>query len=570
VRLTRAESARERAPVGGRLAQLASSPVAVPEDERKEISVLFADIYGSLGLIANRDPELADAILSEVIDQLSDSVHRYGGTVNKIRGDGIMALFGAPVAQEDHAVRACCAAKVMCEINQERVRAVAPGFEIPIQIRVGISSGEAVVRKMTTDTSIIYDAVGEIVHLGARMEESAAPGTVRLTAATYRLVRGVTKTTPLGLQPVKGLVQPIEVYELVEVDAAASSSRWLRRQEPTRFVNRTRELAGLREALNDAAAGRGQLVALVGEAGFGKSRLLAQVLTTPRVGGFRILKGGSSSNDRLTSFLPWLRIFQSFFSIREGEDAEAVLAKTSAAIASLSADLAWAVPAVLSLLGAEPEDGPWVDLDPQVRRRQIIDAIRSVLLRASRSQPLVLILEDLHWIDAETQDAVVGQQALLPAVPSQHAADRGRSPAPAFPDRQRRPGRGAEAHADQAHGGQSLLHGGVRLRPGGRPGADRQARRLSDGGLRRHLAHPRHREGAAGRSYRSPEAGGEAHPAVGGGHRRGRLAGAVERRGRLAPRQAERRHRLAPQERVSLREGDAARCRVFLPARADP
>src|SRR5258708_4654328 len=169
VRLTRAESARERAPVGGRLAQLASSPVAVPEDERKEISVLFADIYGSLGLIANRDPELADAILSEVIDQLSDSVHRYGGTVNKIRGDGIMALFGAPVAQEDHAVRACCAAKVMCEINQERVRAVAPGFEIPIQIRVGISPGDAGVRQMTPGTASVYDGVGGVLLRSARM-----------------------------------------------------------------------------------------------------------------------------------------------------------------------------------------------------------------------------------------------------------------------------------------------------------------------------------------------------------------------------------------------------------------
>ncbi len=406
VRLSRLEGARARASVGGRLGQPAPEMAPVPEDERKEISVLFADIYGSLGLITNRDPELADAILSEVIDQLADAVHRYGGTVNKIRGDGIMALFGAPVAQEDHAVRACCAAKAMCEINQERVRAVAPGFEIPIQIRVGISSGEAVVRKMTTDTSIIYDAVGEIVHLGARMEELAEPGTVRLTGATYRLVRGVTKTTSLGRQPVKGLAQPIEVYELLEVDAAASSERWLRRQEPTRFVNRTRELAGLKEALNDAAAGKGQLVALVGEAGFGKSRLLAQVLTTPRAAGFRILKGGSSSNDRLTAFLPCVRIFQSFFSIPDGEDAATVHAKVHAAIAALSADLAWAVPALLSLLGAEPKDGPWIDLDPRQRRRQIIDAIRGVLLRASRVQPLVLVVEDLHWIDAESQDAI--------------------------------------------------------------------------------------------------------------------------------------------------------------------
>ncbi|HUN47086.1 MAG TPA: adenylate/guanylate cyclase domain-containing protein [Stellaceae bacterium] len=402
MRLIRVESAG----AGGRPHRPAASAPVVPEDERKEVSVLFADIYGSLGLIANRDPEVADAILSEVIDQLSEAVHRYGGTVNKIRGDGIMALFGAPVAQEDHAVRACCAAMAMCEIRQERVRAVAPGFDIPIQIRVGVSSGEAVVRKMVTDTSIIYDAVGEIVHLGSRMEESAAPGTVRLTGATYRLVRGVTRTIALGRLPVKGLAQPIEVYELVEVDQSASSARWLRRQEPTRFVNRTRELAGLKEALEDAAAGKGQLVALVGEAGFGKSRLLAQVLTTPRAGGFRVLKGGSSSNDRLTGFLPCVQMFRSLFSIQVGEDAESVAAKVQAATAALSPDLAWTVPALLSLLGAEPREEAWVELDPQERRRQIIDAIRGILLRASQAQPLILVVEDLHWLDAESQDAL--------------------------------------------------------------------------------------------------------------------------------------------------------------------
>src|SRR5579875_157582 len=265
----------------------AAARTRLPEDERKEVSVLFADISGSLGLIVDRDPETADAILSEIIAQLVDAVHRYGGTVNKMRGDGIMALFGAPVAQEDHAARACYAAMAMREIDHRRLRLISDDFAVG------------------------YDAVGEIVHLASRMEQTAAPGTIRLTAATLRLVPGLVETRPLGRLPIKGLAQPIEVHELAAIHAPPSSVRPLQRRELTRFVNREGELAGLDQALAEAAQGRGQLVALVGEAGFGKSRLLAEFVASSGAAAWRVLKGESYSYDKLTSYLPFVRIFRS-------------------------------------------------------------------------------------------------------------------------------------------------------------------------------------------------------------------------------------------------------------------
>ncbi|HLI11334.1 MAG TPA: adenylate/guanylate cyclase domain-containing protein [Alphaproteobacteria bacterium] len=386
----------------------AAARTRLPEDERKEVSVLFADISGSLGLIVDRDPETADAILSEIIAQLVDAVHRYGGTVNKMRGDGIMALFGAPVAQEDHAARACYAAMAMREIDHRRLRLISEGFDIPVKVRVGLNSGEAVVRKMSDDFAVGYDAVGEIVHLASRMEQTAAPGTIRLTAATLRLVPGLVETRPLGRLPIKGLAQPIEVHELAAIHAPPSSVRPLQRRELTRFVNREGELAGLDQALAEAAQGRGQLVALVGEAGFGKSRLLAEFVASSGAAAWRVLKGESYSYDKLTSYLPFVRIFRSFFGIGRNDDTAAIRAKVLAGLGALPAELGWAVPAFFNLHHVEGADNPWAPFDASERRQRLIDAIRSVLLLASRVQPLILILEDLHWIDVETQ-AVIDQ-----------------------------------------------------------------------------------------------------------------------------------------------------------------
>ena len=263
------------------------------EGERKQVTVLFADLRGSLELLAERDPEEARALLDPVLELMMDAVHRYEGTVNQVMGDVIMAIFGAPLAHEDHAVRACYAALAMQSATRRHAEALRRRSGITVQIRVGLNSGEVVVRAIGNDLALDYSAIGPATHLASRMEQLAAPGTTLLTADTHRLAEGLIQVRPLGAVPVKGLPQPIEVFELA--GAAPGRARWAGAglAGPTRFVGRARELDGLGAALERAGAGRGQVVALVGEAGVGKSRLLRELTHSPRTGSWLVLETGS-------------------------------------------------------------------------------------------------------------------------------------------------------------------------------------------------------------------------------------------------------------------------------------
>ena len=249
---------------------------AALEGERKQVTVLFADLKGSMELLADRDPEEARKLLDPVLALMMDAVHHYEGTVNQVMGDGIMALFGAPLAHEDHAVRACYAALRM----QDGVRRYADELRraqgVEVQIRVGLNSGEVVVRSIGSDLRMDYSAVGQTTHLAARMEQLAVPGSIRLTAETLHLAEGFVQVTPLGPVPVKGLGDPVEVFELVGAGAARTRLEAAARRGLTRFVGRTAELEQLRDALDRASQGHGQLVAVVGEPGVGKSRLFSE------------------------------------------------------------------------------------------------------------------------------------------------------------------------------------------------------------------------------------------------------------------------------------------------------
>src|SRR5262249_18439557 len=189
------------------------------EGERKQVTVLFADLKGSMELLADRDPEEARQILDPVLQRLMAAVHRYEGTVNQVMGDGIMALFGAPLAHEDHAARACYAALAMQEAIRHYSAEVRRTHGVEVQIRVGLNSGEVVVRAIDNDLHMDYSAIGQTTHLAARMEQLATPGSIRLTAATLRLVEGLVQAMALGPVPVKGLAGPVEVFELVEASA---------------------------------------------------------------------------------------------------------------------------------------------------------------------------------------------------------------------------------------------------------------------------------------------------------------------------------------------------------------
>ncbi len=376
---------------------------AALEGERKQVTVLFADLKGSTELIEGLDPEEARRLLDPALHVMMDAVHRYEGTVNQVLGDGIMALFGAPVAHEDHAVRACYAALAMQAAMRRYAEEVRRSHGLEMQARVGLNSGEVVVRSIGNDLHMDYSAVGQTTHLAARMEQLATPGSIRLTAATLRLAEELVQVNALGPFPVKGLAEPVEVFELVGASAIrrrlqASAARGL-----TRFVGRQPEMAALQQALERAGAGHGQVVALVGEAGVGKSRLVYEFVHSHHTSGWLVLESASVSYGKATPYFPVIDVLKRYSHVEERDDTRTIRAKVTGQVLTLDPALQDTVPALLSLLDAVPEDSPFLTLDPPQRRQRTLDALKRMLLRESQEQPLLLVFEDLHWIDAETQ-----------------------------------------------------------------------------------------------------------------------------------------------------------------------
>jgi class 3 adenylate cyclase len=373
------------------------------EGERKQVTVLFADLKGSMELLADRDPEEARAVLDPVLERMMAAVHRYEGTVNQVMGDGIMALFGAPLAHEDHAVRACYAALRMQEEIRRYTGELRRRQGLEVQIRVGLNSGEVVVRSVSSDLRMDYTAVGQTTHLAARMEQLAPPGTIRITAETLRLAEGWIHVRPLGPIPVKGLGEPVEVHELIGAAAARTRLQAASARGLNRFVGRDGEMAQLHAAAEQAGRGRGQMVAVVGEPGVGKSRLFHEFIESPRLHHWLVLRTASVSYGTATAYLPLIDLLKSYFKITDDDDPRAIRSKVTGAMLTLDEALKDFVPPLLWLLEALPAAEAFGDLDPTLRRRQTLDAIRQLVLRESRVQPLLLVFEDLHWIDGETQ-----------------------------------------------------------------------------------------------------------------------------------------------------------------------
>jgi class 3 adenylate cyclase/tetratricopeptide (TPR) repeat protein len=373
------------------------------EGERKQVTVLFADLKSSMELLADRDPEEARQLLDPVLERLMAAVHRYEGTVNQVMGDGIMALFGAPLAHEDHAVRACYAALAMQEAIRRYSAEVRRGHGLEVQIRVGLHSGEVVVRAIGNDLHMDYSAIGETTHLAARMEQLATPGSSRLTAATLRLVEGLVQVTALGPVPVKGLAEPVEVFELVGASQLRQRLQAAAARGLTPFVGRQDELEALHQALAQARTGHGQVVALVGEAGVGKSRLVHECIHSHRTQGWRVLESASVSYGKATPYFPVTDLLKRYCHVDDGDDARTIRAKVTGQVLTLDETLQDTLPALLALLDAVPDDSPLLHLDPPQRRQRTLEALKRVLLRESQAQPLLLVFEDLHWIDSETQ-----------------------------------------------------------------------------------------------------------------------------------------------------------------------
>ena len=384
------------------------------EGERKQVTVLFADLKGSMELLADRDPEEARKILDPVLERMMEAVHRYEGTVNQVMGDGIMALFGAPIAHEDHAVTACYAALRMQDAIRRYTEELRRTHGVEVQIRVGLNSGEVVVRSIGSDLNMDYTAVGQTTHLAGRMEQLATPGSIRLTGETLRLAEGYVQVKPLGPIPVKGLPAPVEVYELTGAGGARTRLQAAAGRGLTRFVGRDEEMEQLRAAAEQAKGGRGQLVAVVGEPGVGKSRLFYEFIHSHRTHGWRVLESGSVSYGKATAYLPLVDLLKGYLKIEDGDDIRAVRSKVVGTIVTLDDSLKDSVPAALWLLDALSEDDPLLTIEPGKRRQRVLEAIQRLILRESRAQPLLLVFEDLHWVDSETQSFLDGLVERLP------------------------------------------------------------------------------------------------------------------------------------------------------------
>jgi class 3 adenylate cyclase/tetratricopeptide (TPR) repeat protein len=385
------------------------------EGERKQVTVLFADLKGSMELLADRDPEEARKILDPVLEHMMEAVHRYEGTVNQVMGDGIMALFGAPLAHEDHAVRACYAALRMQESVKAYAEDVRRTVGIPPAIRVGLNSGEVVARSVGSDLRMDYTAVGQTTHLAARMEQAALPGTIVITADTLRLAEGYIEARPLGPLTVKGLTALLEAYELtgagpVRTRLQAAAARGL-----TRFVGRAPELEQLHLALERSRQGRGQVVAVVGEPGVGKSRLFHEFAHSHRLHGWLVLASESVSYGKATASLPLVELLKAYFEIESEHDPRKIREKVTGKLLSLDRQLESALPALLALFDVPVEDTAWQGLDPGERQRRMLNGVKGLLLRESQVQPLLVIFEDLHWTDAETQAFLDSLVESLPA-----------------------------------------------------------------------------------------------------------------------------------------------------------
>jgi len=373
------------------------------EGERKQVTVLFADMKGSMELLADRDPEQARKLLDPVIDQMMEAVHRYEGTVNHILGDGIMALFGAPLAHEDHAVRACYAALRMQESVKRYAAEVQRTEGIPIQIRVGLNSGEVVVGSIRNDLHMDYTAIGQTAHLAARMEQMAMPGSILMTPDALRLAEGYVQVKSLGPVNVKGMSQSVEVHEVTGAGPVRSRLQAAAARGLTRFVGRASEFETLSQALDKARASHGQIVALVGEPGVGKSRLFWEFTHSRRSVDSLILESGSVSYGKATAYLPVIDLLKAYFDIQDRDDVRKIREKVTGKLLTLEKALESSLPAFLSLLDVPADDAAWETLDPPQRRQRTLEAIKRLLLRESRVQPLLLVFEDLHWIDSETQ-----------------------------------------------------------------------------------------------------------------------------------------------------------------------
>jgi class 3 adenylate cyclase len=377
-------------------------PEASLDGERKTVTALFADIKGSTELIRDLDPEDARAVVDPVLHVMMASVHRYDGYVAQATGDGIFALFGAPVAHEDHPQRALHAALAMQQELRKYAEKLRDQKRPSVEVRIGINTGEVVVRMIHTGGHTEYVPVGHAINLAARLQTIAPAGSIVVTDDTRRLVEDYFELHPWCSTAVKGVETPINIYEVVGAGPLRGHFEAAARRGLTRFVGRERELSELRRTLELALSGHGQVAAIVAEAGTGKSRLVYEFKATLPA-GCKLLEAYSVSHGKASAWLPVLELLNVYFGIVGVDDSATRCEKVGSKLAALDPSLSDMLPYLSALLGIQEDPDPLAEIEVQVKRRRSLEAIKRILLRESLNQPLIVVFEDLHWIDSETQ-----------------------------------------------------------------------------------------------------------------------------------------------------------------------
>ena len=374
------------------------------DGERKTVTALFADIKGSTELEQDLDPEEARAIIDPALKLMIDAVRRYDGYIVQSTGDGIFALFGAPVAHEDHPQRALYAALRMQEDLKRYSARLREAGNLPIEARVGVNTGEVVVRTISTGGgNTEYTPIGHTTNLASRMQALAPTGSIAISQQTWKLVEGYFALKPLGPTKIKGISEPVNVYEVSGLGPIRTRLQRAAGRGYSKFVGRGREIDAMKAAAEQAKAGNGQIVAAMAEAGVGKSRLFFEFKATSQ-SGWLVLEAFSVSHGKATAYLPLIDLLHVYFRITPDEDARMRREKVAGKVAMLDRSLEdETLPHLFALLGIVEGEDPFAQMDAQVRRRRTQDAVKRILLRESLNQPLMLIFEDLHWIDEETQ-----------------------------------------------------------------------------------------------------------------------------------------------------------------------
>ncbi|KVD55163.1 ATP synthase subunit beta [Burkholderia ubonensis] len=383
--------------------------------ERKTVTALFADMAGSTALIHDLDPEEAHRLIEPVVALMMEAVHYYEGYVAKSLGDGILALFGAPIAHEDHPQRALFAALRMQQAMRSHGDRIRLESGIPLQIRVGVHTGEVVVRSIRTDDlHTDYDPVGHTIHIASRMEGIATPSSILVSESTHKLAEGYFEFKALGATRVKGVPEPLPVYEVLGLGALRTRLQLAAHRGLARFVGRDAELAHLNRSLDEVRAGRGQIVGVRGEAGVGKSRLFHEFKERTRRGCL-LLETFSVSHGKAFAYLPLIELLKNYFQITAQDDERRCREKVMGKVLTLERSFEDLVPYLLYLLGIGEPGAALAEMDPRIRRERTFDAITQLLARESRDQPVELLFEDLQWLDRETEAFLAHLSERVPA-----------------------------------------------------------------------------------------------------------------------------------------------------------